>query len=85
LGNQDSAVEDSFYNDLLDHPHYTRPQEYQGLEVPATLLSGDHAKIDTWRKKKSLEQTLLKRSDLLEEADLSETEQKLLSEIKEED
>lgn len=82
LGSQESAQEDSFYNDLLDFPQYTRPQEYQGLEVPKVLLSGDHAKIDKWRKKKSLEQTLNKRPDLLEDAELSAEEKELLTEIK---
>ena len=84
LGSQESAQEDSFYHNLLDFPQYTRPQEYQGLEVPSVLLSGNHAKIDEWRKKKSLEKTLIKRPDLLEDAELSKTEQKLLSEIKKE-
>ena len=84
LGNQESAAKDSFYHNLLDYPHYTRPQEYRGLEVPKVLLSGDHAKIEQWRKKKSLEQTLNKRPDLLEEADLSEEEESLLIAIKEE-
>ena len=84
LGNQASVEEDSFYNNLLDFPHYTRPQEYQGLTVPSVLLSGDHAKIDKWRKKKSLEQTLEKRPDLLKEAKLSKQEKQLLTEIKQE-
>ncbi|MGM0502202.1 MAG: tRNA (guanosine(37)-N1)-methyltransferase TrmD [Bacillota bacterium] len=82
VGNQDSVQEDSFYKGLLDYPHYTRPQEYRGLEVPAVLLSGDHAKIDKWRKKKSLEQTLNTRPDLLEDAELSAAEKELLAEIK---
>ena len=85
LGNQESAPKDSFYHNLLDYPHYTRPQEYEGLEVPKVLLSGDHAKIEQWRKKKSLEQTLNKRPDLLEKADLSQAEEELLAEIKAED
>lgn len=84
LGSQDSAPQDSFYHNLLDYPQYTRPQEYKGLEVPKVLLSGNHAKIDEWRKKKSLEQTLNKRPDLLEKANLSKEEKELLIEVKKE-
>ncbi|MCK8816557.1 tRNA (guanosine(37)-N1)-methyltransferase TrmD [Natroniella sulfidigena] len=84
LGSQESAVEDSFYQGLLDYPHYTRPRDYKGLEVPQVLLSGDHGRIEQWRRKKALENTLHKRPDLLKQADLSEQDQKLLAEIKQE-
>lgn len=60
-----SAVEDSFTNHLLDHPHYTRPEEVNGLCVPAVLLSGDHAKIKKWRAQTAYERTLQRRPDLL--------------------
>ncbi len=61
-----SSVEsDSFYNGLLDHPHYTRPAEYKGHTVPDVLLSGDHAAIEAWRKQQSLERTQLYRPDLM--------------------
>ncbi|GAB6098926.1 tRNA (guanosine(37)-N1)-methyltransferase TrmD [Halanaerocella petrolearia] len=82
VGSSESVVQDSFYQGLLDYPQYTRPQEYQGLEVPNVLLSGNHAKIDRWRRKKSLEQTLIRRPDLLEEKELSKTDKELLAEIK---
>ena len=57
LGNRDSAVNESFCTGLLDCPHYTRPAEFRGLSVPEVLLSGDHARIDRWRKEKALEKT----------------------------
>lgn len=65
LGHADSAAEDSFAAGLLDCPHYTRPEEYAGLRVPAVLLSGDHAQIATWRRAQALERTRLRRPDLL--------------------
>ncbi len=70
LGDEDSVVGDSFYQGLLDHPHYTRPEEFKGQRVPQVLLSGDHKKIANWRKKERLRQTLLKRPDLLKKANL---------------
>ncbi|RKY83112.1 tRNA (guanosine(37)-N1)-methyltransferase TrmD [candidate division KSB1 bacterium] len=67
MGNYDSAKSDSFQNDYLDYPHYTRPENFRGMTVPDILLSGNHAKIDEWRKKKSLERTLRRRKDLISE------------------
>jgi len=68
-----SATTDSFYDDnLLDCPQYTRPEEYRGMKVPSILLSGHHAEIAKWRKKKSLERTLKYRKDLLSNEDLEE-------------
>lgn len=64
LGHEESAAEDSFEKGLLDYPHYTRPENYEGKEVPAVLLSGDHKKIATWRRQKALEKTKLRRPDL---------------------
>lgn len=64
LGNGDS-VRDSFLNDILDHPQYTRPEEIDGQRVPGVLLSGHQDNIDKWRKGKSIENTLLKRKDLI--------------------
>lgn len=66
LGSETSAVNDSFSSGLLDYPHYTRPAEYRGMEVPEVLLSGDHAKIEKWRQEKALEKTLKNRKDLLD-------------------
>ena len=66
LGNDMSAVEESFSSGLLEHPQYTRPAEYRGMRVPSILLSGDHAKIDAWRRDRAVERTLALRPDLLE-------------------
>ncbi len=78
----DSVVKDSFYDGLLDYPHYTRPETYNKLKVPEVLLSGDHKRIELWREKMKLVETLTKRPDLLEKARLNETQKKLLKEIK---
>jgi len=81
LGHDQSAVEDSFSDGLLDCPHYTRPEVYQGQAVPATLLSGDHKKIKRWRLKQALGRTWQRRPDLLAERPLSDEEQVLLQEF----
>jgi tRNA (guanine37-N1)-methyltransferase len=60
-----SAAEDSFQTGLLDYPHYTRPEEFRGLRVPAVLLSGNHRAVDEWRKQRALEDTKARRPDLL--------------------
>lgn len=65
LGNEDSASEDSFSNGLLEHPQYTRPREYKGLQVPEVLLSGNHKEIEKWRKNQSLKITKERRPDML--------------------
>jgi tRNA-(guanine-N1)-methyltransferase len=65
LGHECSALEDSFVEGLLDHPHYTRPDVFDGVEVPDVLLSGDHKKIALWREKQRLGKTWQKRPDLL--------------------
>ena len=91
LGDADSALEDSFVNGLLDCPHYTRPEEYEGafgkvLRVPDVLLSGNHAKIREWRLKQSLLLTRAKRPDLLAARSLTKEEARLLQEgIKEQE
>jgi len=82
LGDENSSKKDSFYNGLLEHPHYTRPREFNGLKVPDVLLSGNHQLIERWRKKESLKRTLLRRKDLLEDKKLSDLEKELLKEIK---
>ena len=64
LGDVQSALQDSFYSGLLDHPHYTRPEIYRGWEVPRVLLSGNHAAIQTWRHEQAKLATLRKRPDL---------------------
>lgn len=68
LGDAQSAVQDSFVDGLLDCPHYTRPEEYQGVRVPDVLLGGHHAEIEQWRRKEALRNTLAKRPDLIERA-----------------
>ena len=79
----ESVVKDSFYDGLLDYPHYTRPETYNGRKVPEVLLSGDHKRIELWREKMKLVETLTKRPDLLEKAKLTQRQKKLLTEIKE--
>jgi len=66
MGNRDSADSDSFENGTLDHPHYTRPAVYKGMEVPSVLRSGNHKEIEKWRTARSLEKTRQRRRDLLE-------------------
>jgi tRNA (guanine37-N1)-methyltransferase len=80
LGASDSAIEDSFVDGLLDCPHYTRPEEYNGVKVPEVLMSGNHAKIKQWRLKMSLHRTRDKRPDLLAERPLTKEEARLLEE-----
>ncbi len=88
LGDADSATEDSFVNGLLDCPHYTRPEVYEGMPVPPVLLSGHHEQIRLWRLKQSLLRTWERRPELLakwlEERTLSKQEAKLLEEVKRE-
>ncbi len=79
---QESYEEDSFYHGLLEYPHYTRPQNFEGMEVPEVLLSGHHENIRKWRKKESLRRTLLRRPDLLEHYVFSKEEEKMMAEIK---
>ncbi|MDD2885347.1 MAG: tRNA (guanosine(37)-N1)-methyltransferase TrmD [Dechloromonas sp.] len=81
LGDAASAVEDSFVSGLLDCPHYTRPEMYEGHGVPAVLLSGDHKKIRRWRLKASLARTRKRRPDLLAHRRLTAEETQLLTEI----
>ena len=81
LGHNDSAVEDSFSDGLLDHPHYTRPEKIEGLEVPEVLLSGNHQHIKKWRRKQALGRTFLRRPDVLQKKDLSEQDRILLDDF----
>lgn len=84
LGDEESAYRDSFGDGLLDHPHYTRPAEFRGMQVPDVLLSGNHDAIAKWRRRESLRATLVKRPDLLETADLTREDRKIIEELKEE-
>ena len=81
LGHKDSADQDSFADGLLDCPHYTRPEHYQGLEVPEVLLSGNHEKIRRWRLQQSLVRTQQRRPDLLDSLRLNAEQQALLKEV----
>ena len=80
LGDNESAEQDSFSHGLLDHPHYTRPEDVLGRRVPEALLSGDHARIARWRMKQSLGRSFERRPDLLEKMKLSDEQEKLLAE-----
>lgn len=85
LNDETSAVEDSFVNGLLDCPHYTRPEVYRDVPVPAVLLGGNHAEIAKWRRQRALEATLRKRPDLIARAraagQLSRDDEKFLSSL----
>ena len=84
VGNKDSILEDSHSTGLLEHPHYTRPASYKGMDVPEVLMNGNHAKIDEWRQKESLRRTFERRPDLIEMLNLSIEEQEWLEEFKQE-
>ena len=87
LGDGQSAVEDSFSpsrDGLLDHPHFTRPENWNGVMVPPILMSGDHAKIEVWRRKEALMRSQLRRPELLEGKTWSKQDLKLLDEIRQE-
>jgi tRNA (guanine37-N1)-methyltransferase len=81
VGKEASVRHDSFVGARLDYPHYTRPREFRGMKVPAVLFSGDHQKIEAWRRKKALEKTWRRRPDLLAQRELSPEERKLLAQI----
>ena len=81
LNNDESAVAESFEDGLLEHPQYTRPAEFNGKEVPEILLSGNHAKIDEYRRQESLKRTYERRPDLLKNADLSDADKDYLDSL----
>lgn len=82
LGNQQSAEQDSFVHGILDCPHYTRPEEFDGHRVPDVLLSGNHQAIQEWREQQALGRTWERRPELLEKIDLTEAQKLLLNEYK---
>jgi len=82
LGHKQSAEQDSFSQGLLDCPHYTRPEEYEGEKVPSVLLSGNHRHIESWRLQQSLGRTWQRRPDLLEQLELTPEQVRLLAEFK---
>ena len=81
LNNEESASFESFEDGLLEHPQYTRPAEFNGKEVPEILLSGNHAKIDEYRRQESLKRTYERRPDLLEEVELSDSDVEFLESL----
>ena len=82
LNNEVSADIESFHDNLLEHPQYTRPVEFRGRKVPDVLLSGHHGNIDKWRREQSLKRTLERRPDLIETAILSKEDEKYLKKLK---
>jgi tRNA (guanine37-N1)-methyltransferase len=84
VGDARSVSEDSFATALLDHPHYTRPAEFEGRKVPDVLLSGHHGDIERWRRREALRRTLERRPDLLAAAALDAGQQTLLRELQDE-
>jgi len=83
VGDEDSVAGDSFSRGLLDYPHYTRPAEFREWKVPDVLVSGHHGEIRKWRKRQAIEMTLLRRPDLLADAELDVEEQEILRELME--
>lgn len=81
LGKEESMINDSFYHEYLDYPHYTRPEEFQGLKVPKILLSGNHKEIEKWRKKQSFLRTLIRRPEVFINKKITKAEICLLKEI----
>lgn len=81
LSSNESYEEESFYSGLLEYPHYTRPEDYNEMKVPKVLLSGNHKEIEKWRRKASLEITLRRRPDIIQENSLTKLDKKLIQEI----
>ncbi|MCM3279342.1 tRNA (guanosine(37)-N1)-methyltransferase TrmD [Exiguobacterium sp. MER 193] len=79
---QASHEDDSFSTGLLEYPHYTRPADFRGLTVPDVLLSGNHARIEAWRREQSLERTYRRRPDLLEQVELTDIDKKFLQSLR---
>ena len=82
LGDDESILEESFSDGLLEYPHYTRPSEVNGESVPDILLSGDHKKIEEWRKIQSLKNTQMRRPDLIDRSKLTEDQVKVIDDLK---
>ena len=83
LHNGESAEFDSFHDNLLEYPQYSRPEEWRGKKVPAILLSGHHANVEKWRREQSLIRTKERRPDLLEHASLTKEDKKFLAKLEE--
>lgn len=85
LGSEESVEDDSHAKGLLEYPQYTRPQSFHNWEVPEVLLSGNHAEIARWRRTQSLKRTLRRRPDLLQQAELSDEDKKLIAQMEREE
>ena len=85
LGDPDGAQDDSHSMGLLEYPHYTRPPEFRGWSVPEILLSGDHGKVERWRREQALSRTFRKRPDMLEKAELSDADKNYLNQLRKEE
>ena len=85
LGSEESVGDDSHAKGLLEYPQYTRPQSFRNWEVPEVLLSGNHAEIARWRRTQSLKRTLRRRPDLLQQAELSDEDKKLIAQMEREE
>lgn len=85
VGNESSIIDDSHSTGLLEHPHYTRPASYRGMDVPSVLTSGNHGLIEEWRHKESLRRTYQRRPDLIEGIDLTDKEKEWLIEFSSEE
>ncbi len=81
LGDEDATEDDSHAAGLLEYPHFTRPPDFRGWQVPDILLSGDHARVAAWRREQALRRTLSRRPDMLADADLSADDRRLLRRI----
>lgn len=81
LSNNECFEEESHYNSLLEYPQYTHPSEWHGKKVPEVLLSGHHSNVDKWRREQSLKRTYERRPDMLEKAELTETDKKFLRSV----
>jgi len=84
LGNEESPIDESFEEGLLEYPQYTRPREFLGMDVPEVLLSGNHEEIRKWRRKESLKRTILRRPDLMERFQPTPEDAVLIRQIMEE-
>ncbi len=82
LANETSYSDESHFSGLLEHPQYTRPEEFMGVKIPDVLLSGHHANINKWKREQALKNTYLKRPDMLESAELSKSDIEYIEELK---
>jgi tRNA (guanine37-N1)-methyltransferase len=84
LNKEESHIDESFSDNLLEYPQYTRPAEFMGRKVPDVLLSGNHGLVDKWRRERSIERTLKKRPELLDDAELTDKERQYVEKLKKE-